>query len=87
MVKFIIGTDAFSDPDSLEESEFITHTEFPRFMAEIIFIESDDDYGFTVETLNVLWQEPCEKRDLDTAIAAARKAIDYYTEKSMALED
>lgn len=87
MAKFIIGCDAFSDPDSLEEKEFVTHTEFPRFVAEIIFVESDDDYGFTLETLNVIWNEPCDKRELDNALAAAGKAIAFYTEKTMGLED
>ncbi len=87
MAKFIIGCDAFSDPDSLEEKEFITHTEFPRFIAEIIFVESDDEFGFILETLNVIWSEPCEKNQLDNALAQAGKAVAYYTEQTMALED
>ena len=87
MAKFIIGIDAFSDPDSLEEKEFITHSEFPRFIAEIIFVESDADSGFSVESLNMLWNEACENKDLVTAKKAALEAIDFYTEKTMSLED
>lgn len=87
MSKFIIGIDAFSDPENLEEKEYITHTEFPRFIAEIIFIESDSLFGFSLESLNLIWNENCEKNDLTTALTLAEKAIAFYTEKTMTLED
>lgn len=86
MTKFIIGVDAFSDPESSDEKEFITHTQYPKFIAEIIFVESSDNLGFQMESLTMLWNEPCEKKDLSQAIADAEKAILFYTKKSMELE-
>ena len=87
MAKFIIGIDAFSDPENLEEKEFITHTEHPRFVAEIIFVESDSDYGFSLDDLNIIWNEPCDQKVLDSALLEAEKAVDFYTDKTMALEE
>ncbi len=87
MAKFIIGIDAFSDPDNLEEKEFVTHTEFPRFIAEIFFVESDGIFGFALDTINIIWNEPCDKNVLDAAVTAAGKAIEFYTEKTMTLEN
>lgn len=86
MTKFIIGVDAFSDPESSDEKEFITHTQFPKFVAEIIFIESADKLGFKLDSLKLLWNEPCSANELDLALADAEKAILYYTKKSMELE-
>lgn len=84
MTKFIIGVDAFSDPNA-QEKEFITHTQFPKFFAEIIFVESQDQIGFSLDSLKVIWNEKCEKKDLDLAIKDARKAVEFYTEKTMSL--
>lgn len=84
MAKFIIGIDAFSNPEELEE-EFITHTEFPKFIAEIVFAESFDKLGFRMESLDIIWNEPCEKEELATAMKEAKEAIEFYTAKSMEL--
>ncbi len=86
MAKFIIGIDAYSDPESSQEREFITHTGYPKFVAEIIFIETQNKMGFTVDTLKLLWSEPCDKNDFGLAMSEAKKAIEYYTEKSMSIE-
>lgn len=86
MTKFIIGVDAFSDPESSDEKEFVTHAEFPKFIAEIIFVESSDKLGFKLDSLKLLWNEACDKRELDVALADAEKAILYYTKKSMELD-
>jgi hypothetical protein len=84
--KFIIGIDAFSNPDNLEEREYITHTQTPKFVAEIIFEESDADFGFSLDSLNIIWSEPCDKQVLDAALKDAEKAIEYYTEQTMMLD-
>ncbi len=86
MTKFIIGVDAFSDPDSSDEKEFVTHTQFPKFVAEIIFVESMDKLGFKLDSLKLLWNEACDKNELDLALGDASSAILYYTKKSMELE-
>ena len=86
MTKFIIGVDAFSDPESNDEKEFVTHTQFPKFIAEIIFIESSDKMGFKLDSLKLLWNEACDKNELDLALADAESAILYYTKKSMELD-
>lgn len=86
MTKFIIGVNAFSDPEGLEE-EFITHTEYPRFIAEIIFMETQDKLGFKMESLDIIWNEPCNKEELAAAMKEAKKAVEYYTARSMELEE
>lgn len=86
MVKFIIGVDAFSDPESSDEKEYITHTEYPRFIAEIFFVESKDKQGFKLDSINLLWSEVCEKNVLSAAMGEAEKAILFYTKKSMEME-
>lgn len=86
MTKFIIGVDAFSDPESSDEKEFVTHTQFPKFIAEIIFVESPDKLGFKLDSLKLLWNEACDKKELDLALSEASSAILYYTKKSMELE-
>lgn len=85
MTKFIIGVDAFSDPNSSGEKEFITHTQFPKFIAEIIFVETQNQIGFSLDSIKMIWNEKCEKKDLDMAIKDARKAVEFYTEKTMSL--
>lgn len=86
MAKFIIGVDAFSDPEALED-EFITHTEYPRFVGEIIFVEARELAGFKFDSINVLWNEKCEKADLEEALQEAQGAVKFYTEKSLLLEE
>ena len=86
MAKFIIGVDAFSNPEEHEE-EFITHTEFPKFIAEIIFSESSDLAGFKFDSLKMLWNEDCEKKELTAALADAKNAVEYYTKQSLLMED
>ena len=86
MTKFIIGVDAFSDPESSEEVEFITHTQQPKFIAEIIFVESQNKVGFKMDSLKIIWNEPCEKKQLALAMVEAEKAIEFYTKKSMELD-
>lgn len=85
MAKFIIGVDAFSDPEGLED-EFITHTEYPRFIGEIIFVEAQELAGFKFDSIKILWNEACDKADLNKALADAKTAIKFYTEKSLLLE-
>ena len=53
MAKFIIGVDAFSDPEALED-EFITHTEYPRFVGEIVFVEARELAGFKFDSIKVI---------------------------------
>lgn len=84
--KFIIGIDAFSNPDNLEEKEYITHTQTPKFIAEIIFEESDSDFGFSLESLDIIWSEACDKSVLDATLKEAEIAIQYYTEQTMMLD-
>lgn len=86
MAKFIIGVDAFSNPES-HEDEFITHTEHPKFIAEIIFAESHDLAGFKFDSLNMIWSEPCEKTELAAAVKEAKAAVEYYTQQSLLMEE
>lgn len=86
MAKFIIGVDAFSDPESNEEKEYITHTQFPQFIAEIVFVESADKLGFKIDSLKIIWNQECEKSQLTQALEDAEKAIVYYTKKSMEMD-
>ncbi len=86
MAKFIIGVDAFSDPEGEGEQEFITHTEHPKFIAEIIFVETNDKLGFKFDSLKVLWKDDCKERELSLALSEAEKAIAFYTKKSMELD-
>ena len=86
MTKFIIGVDAFSNPEALED-EFITHTQYPKFIAEIIFTESHDLIGFKLDSIKIIWNEPCEETVLAAAITEAKTAIQFYTEKTMLLEE
>ncbi len=86
MAKFIIGVDAFSDPEALED-EFITHTEYPRFVGEIVFVEARELAGFKFDSIKVIWNEKCEKAELNEVLAEAQAAIKFYTEKSLLLEE
>lgn len=85
MAKFIIGVDAFSDPEALED-EFITHTEYPRFVGEIVFVEAQELAGFKFDSINVIWNEKCEKADLAEAVREAQDAVKFYTQKSLLLD-